>query len=52
MDAYINGDLYKNSGRLTVCHNPHGLLGSGRWRWQNEEEFTSMVKEHKGQIIK
>lgn len=51
MDARINGDLYKNNGRVTTCYNPQGLLGNGRWRWQDREEFVEMVKVHKGTII-
>lgn len=52
MKALINGDTYTNSGRVSTCYNPHGLLGSGRWKFQSESEFIAMVNENNGKIIK
>lgn len=51
MVAYINGDRYTNSGRVSTCYNPNGLLGRGRWKWQNAEEFISMVKANGGTML-
>ena len=51
MRAMINGDIYMNSGRVSTCYNPNGLLGRGRWKWQSAEEFTSMVKANGGTML-
>ena len=51
MVAYINGDRYINNGRMSTCFNPYGLLGRGRWKWQNAEEFISMVKANGGTML-
>ena len=52
ISAFINGDIYRNNGRLSTCYNPHGLLGGGRFKWQSTSEFLAMVKENNGSIIK
>ena len=51
MRAMINGDIYMNSGRVSTCYNPDGLLGRGRWRFQSADEFMSMVKSNGGVLI-
>lgn len=51
MRAMINGDIYTNSGRVSTCYNPNGLLGRGRWKWQTIQEFEEMVKENGGTML-
>lgn len=51
MVAYINGDRYTNSGRVSTCYNPNGLLGCGRWKWQTTQEFEEMVKANGGTML-
>lgn len=51
MIAYINGDIYMNSGRVSTCYNPQGLLGTGRWKFQSPQEFINMVKQNGGTIV-
>lgn len=51
MRAIVNGDIYNNNGRISVCYNPNGLLGNGRFRFQSEREFIEMVENAGGYVI-
>ena len=39
MVGKINGDTYTNNGSVTICYNPNGLFGSGRWKFQSQKDF-------------